>query len=79
MKTFSEYYEERELTEMARRKKPKMHTPSVKKKSPMIIKGEIGPVGHIPHQSGGGAHSDKRKRRLNTRSAQQRRAIGEQE
>jgi len=34
------------------------------------------PAGHLPHRSGNGVHKDKRTRRLRTRGAASRRAIG---
>ena len=78
MESFAEYFKEQELIEMARRKR-KMHTPIAKKDDePMVIKGEIGRAGHMTHQTGGGVHTDKRKRRLNTRASQQKKAIDDQ-
>ena len=78
MQTFEEYYKERELNEMARRKKGKMHKPIAKKKDePLIIKGEIAPAGHQQLAFRTGAHDDKRTKRQKTRGDKNRRAIGE--
>jgi len=53
------------------------------KDKPMKIKiadkTELGRVGHQEHQSGTGAHTDKRKRRQRTRSDASRKAIKDSE
>lgn len=46
-----------------------------KDKIKIADKTELGRVGHQDHQSGTGAHADKRKRRQRTRSDEQRKAI----
>lgn len=60
-------------------KKRKSQPNQPKKVESNVLKIEVGPVamGHQPHITGSGVHQDRRRKRLRTRSAQRRAAVGE--